>query len=1192
MKKLRTKLFLLAFFVMSVHAASATECLTCHQSNVSSFPLINESLFGVHRNVNTTDGIGNLTSADCMTCHYSANILNIPHSFPVLTHTCDDCHSGGTFPSPKVYNHDHTGNITVNFTCSTCHNKTSNLFRYSENASASHYGRNASFNISPGEPYCAYCHENSSSIYKDAMQNPDNSMRGNHTSGIINPDHPAGRPDCTTCHGTDRIHGTNLTKPTPDSVFCKNCHDKDTIKKDKHAGYVECIRCHADKNSDIHNIKYLLQNGTYQGINATGCGDCHGTPFIPIKPQLPTADCTTCHLGNGLTKFAEAPHLPSPMNHSSNPNSGRLWNGSQPAYWNSQINACRYCHGDKLHDINPLGNVSNIAAGNYINQSITNTSYWCANCHYGGNNSSGNYLYNGTSLNPIPPEIQNKFGLVPARASDGTNFHNHSFDRYSDDMCITCHSSSPNFQTGADSFVHNVSIGAGGPDCISCHDINGGTAPLDKRIDISIFNKSVHFGVNGGGNGACWACHGNGTQPIGHPSGYKSPKKCSNDECHSIYQKFRAPMIYSHFKNASLNDNPTNAANYNVTTSVDCQDCHVNSVNSYGMNINSTVSHFASRDLFDTINCMYCHMDKDNSKKWGNAPLVYKNTTTLVKLDREDNKFTVNENGSMDLGSNFRLKILEISSVRESALVELIKDNISVDKRLIGIGNYTYEEYVTIDNGSTQVPVIVLNVTSIFKGNATSFIKFEGFRLNRAHLENKLESCLACHMHASPETTYKVLERVNSSDRDKIFYIKEIANFTDKKIYNETIAYDLLNGTTSKDQHIDLQPEKTKSLYESEIWHISEDTALTVKGVDSKSEAVFLSLQTGDYSYESVVNRGGLFEFNATINYLGNQPKNISIFRARVSGIVQGNPRNMVILDNVTAFSPDIKNITSNKTIEGYNASWLWENSTINIGKIPDNFHSPQVFDGTNGGGNCVSCHGKEGFSGKKVLALGIHEMINGGGNNSCRACHGGKEDIKSHPVGYKTPKKCLSCHTTIVDNYGATYIGDEEHRYGQCETCHVLNTHEIIELHMVPIVKNVSISRNDSMITLNASAIAGYKMKVRDARYYIDSSQEKFKMYPVDGVFDSNEEEISAKINVSGLSVGKHTVYVEAMERDNNWGDPASLDFTVNGVTVPNNVNLKSNLTIMLGTFTLTFTAIALFVAFVLNRRSKKRKQ
>lgn len=1179
-------LALLAYLSLN-YSGSAFEldCTVCHNSSQGGglYPAINTLVFGNHTNVNASDGAGNLTSWDCMACHYSADKFNLPHTLPISTYTCEDCHISnisGIVPADRmVYNHNRTGNVSVIASCADCHNKTSNLFRYSANASASHYGRNASFGISPGEPYCAYCHENSSSVYRDLMQNQTNAMLGNHTFGRLNASHRAGYPNCTTCHWTDTIHGTNLTKPVPNSSFCINCHKEDRLQKGMHAGKVECKSCHTEVDSDIHNIKYLLQDGTYRSSNATTCLDCHGGnpwPTFKLTFSALVANCTTCHLGNGLIKFAGAPRFPSPLMHSSNPVSGGLWNGTQAAYWDSQVNACYYCHGYKLHDTDPLGNVSNITAGNALNQNITNTSFWCANCHYNGSDPAGNYSYNATSYSPVPPEMQNKSGLVPATATDGTTFYNHSLAEYSDLACKTCHA--PDSPATSALFIHNVGAGGGGPDCISCHDSRGGGAPADKRIDVVSFNLSVHYGMNGGGNGACWACHGNGTQPPGHPAEYKSPKKCSNDACHSLGQEFRAPMIYSHFRNASLIDNPTNAFNSNVTTSNDCQGCHANSVNSQGRNINSTVSHFASGDLFDSINCIYCHLNEDNSREWGNATLIYENRTALIELNRENNKFTAREGEYVDLGFGFILKILEVSSVRSSVLMELIKESIIVDKRLAGIGNYTYEEYLTIDNGTEKVPVIVINITGIFKGNDTGFIQFEGFRLKRVHPEKKITSCYSCHVKAMPKAKYRVIERV-SSEKDEIYYTKETANFTDNKIFDENVVLQLLGVLTDEDKHVTIQPEKRRSLYEGQVWNISEGTSLVVRGVDTKSEVVILQLRTGNYFYEDIVNRGGIFEFTPQINYLGNQPKNITVFRARVSGIIQARPKNMVVIEDVVSLSPDIRKINANQTLAGYNTSWLWENSTISVGKIPDNFHSPQIYDGGNGGGNCLSCHGGEGFSQKKVLSLGKHDILNGGGNNACRACHGGTADIQAHPAGYKNPRNCLSCHAATNNNYNAVYIGDEEHKNEKCETCHVSNIHEITGLHMTPSVKKTVIAKENNMTILRASVTAGYKMKVRDARYYIDTPLNKSGMSPADGVFDSQAEDVFARMDLSKLSSGKHVVYVEAMERKNNWGVPSSVEFIIEGgsLKVPETKNTSM--------LTLADMLAILMIVFVLRR-------
>jgi len=1132
------------------------------------YPAINETLFGSHRDVNTTDGAGNLSDGDCTACHYNTSNMLYP-GFTVSTYSCEDCHIKGVVSAPRVNNHIRNANISVSANCYDCHNKTSTLFKYNANASAAHYGRNASFGLSPGNQYCAYCHQNSTTAYSNVMKNVSNSMLGNHTSNVpfLLP-HPAGAslPGCTSCHGQDILHGTNISKPTPGSDFCNKCHINDRLKKDRHDGKVECIRCHTEDPSDVHSIKYILPDGSNRGINATSCGDCHDFSLQPPYFRLPFlgANCTNCHQNSGLAKFFEAPIIPTPVKHSANPNSGALWNGSQQAYWDNttQLSSCIYCHGNATHASKALGKIENIISGNMPNQSITNTSYFCANCHYNKNNPAGNYSYNGTSYSPVPPEIQNMTGMVPLAASDNTTFFNHSLDVWSDNICIRCHGSSSPSTTAY--FVHGVVPGRGGPDCISCHNVNTTGAPLDKRVNISAFNIGVHSSLNGGGNRACWACHGNGSEPSGHPPEFKSPKRCSNNDCHSLNQTYRAPMVYSHFRNASLNSNPNNVVNFNVTTTGSCQECHVNSIAAQGSNINSTVSHYASLDeLPDSINCKYCHLNKNNSEKWGNATLINKNRTDLVELDREKNKFIVKTGDFVDLGFRFRLRLLEVSSGRESALIELIKDGKPVDRALVGIGNYTYEEYLTIGDSNSIVnsPVIVLNITAIFKDSNGGFIQFEGFRLERVHIENKVTDCYLCHLYTKPRLNYRVIERVNNTP-DVIFLARELVNLTDKKAYNESTALGIISNLTDTDAHVNFASGRSKSLLEGETWNISEDISLLVKGVSIQSDEALLMVRAGNYSYEDVVKRGEVFEFSPPINYLGYESKNVTVFRANISGIVQAKPKNMVILEDVVALSPVIIGIEVNQTFEGYNASWLWENSTITLGKIPENFHSPQLFDGRDGGGDCLSCHGSNGFvQGKIITSLGMHETLNGGGNNACHACHGGIDGAKTHPTTYKTPRPCLSCHGSLTDNYSAPYIGDEPMRNDTCQNCHVVNTHDIVKLFMLPAVKDIALLNQENRTMLKALAVAGNEMRVRGARYYIDSPDEKFNMSPVDGAFDSHSEEIFADINVSKIAPGKHIIYVESMERNNKWGDAASLAFTLGDGNLSIEGNKKSSI-------------------------------
>ncbi len=1147
MKKI---LYILAFFTFVFLAdtggALFENCMSCHNFDTGTppgiYPAINTSFFGVHRDINITDGVGILSDVDCSVCHYDVSKM-FSSGFTAATYKCEDCHINGVIQgAPKVYNHTRNANISVNASCIDCHSKTADLFKYNSNASSAHYGRNASFGIATGEAYCVYCHRNSSTIYNDVMRNQNNAHINDHTTGIINPGHPAGRPDCPACHGQDKLHGSNISKPVLNSSFCENCHRNDQIKKNMHNGKVECINCHTEMQSDIHNIKYVMQDGSFRGINATGCGDCHDSNFN-FKPPISAANCATCHQGNGLPGFATAPKIPTPVKHSANPYNGSLWNGSQPAYWTSQQAACNYCHGNTIHESKALGDIEYISSGNLPGQVITNTSYWCANCHY-KDTPAGNYSYNASAFSPVPPEIKNNTGMVPQNARDGMLFFNHSLQGWSDNTCKLCHSTdSPNFST---QFVHNVSAGGGGAGCISCHNVNGTGAPADKRVDILAFEKGVHKNLNDGGNRACWACHGDGTEPAGHPAQYRSPRKCSDDNCHSLSQSYSASMVYSHFRNASLNGNPGNVLNSNVTTQKSCEECHAGSATAVGNNLYSTASHYASPELPDSRNCIFCHLNKDNSEKWGSATLINRNSTSLVELDRVRNKFTLKTGQSAGLGAGFELKLLDVSNDR-TALIELFKNGISVDRNAAGPGNYTYDETLSIDNSSVKVPVIVLNLTGFFNSGNNSFIQFEGFRQKRLHNEDKTTSCYLCHVYPSQKIKYRVLERVDRNI-DDIFYTEELVNFTDEKEYNETDALRVIANLSDTDRHVDTASGGRKVVFEGEAWNISRDYSLLVKETTMESDEAYMVLRAGNFSFENIINKGEFFEYAPAIDFQGYESKNITIFRAKVSEIIQAKPRNMVVLEEVLALSPDIKKIEENQTIEGYNASWLRKNSTLTTGKIPSNLHSPALFDGINGGGDCLSCHGNDGFSEKKIISLGKHVALNGGGNNACYVCHGGREGIKEHPAGYRSPRECKSCHAATIDNYSAVYIGDEEHKNEKCDDCHVSGSHNIISFDVIPSVKKISVVKQNNGTILKAFATAGYKMRVRAARFYIDSPAEKTDMSPVDGVFDSQVEEVSAKINVTKISPGKHVIYIESMERNDKWGTPVSLPFEHNG--------------------------------------------
>ncbi|VVB97465.1 Cytochrome c7 c [uncultured archaeon] len=169
--------------------------------------------------------------------------------------------------------------------------------------------------------------------------------------------------------------------------------------------------------------------------------------------------------------------------------------------------------------------------------------------------------------------------------------------------------------------VYTLTQGGYSSDCISCH-TGSGVAPV--KIDPVAFRNGVHAGLNRNAtytgfitddvNKACWACHGNGSEPSEHPVSYPgndTPKTCIS--CHGYFQ-FGAKQVYSHYPGAG------------ISTGASCNVCHSNTL------VNKTVSytsHYSTRKgLLNTSDCGGCHANATNASKWGNAPLVLKHNSS------------------------------------------------------------------------------------------------------------------------------------------------------------------------------------------------------------------------------------------------------------------------------------------------------------------------------------------------------------------------------------------------------------------------------------------------------------------------------------------------------------------------------------------------------------------------------------
>ena len=1191
------------------------DCIYCHYNGSTYHNIdIDSANKSAHSGMNsenaTKAGIAALNGA-CWGCHDSdgnisnndvdevmGNIYNTPKK-------CDDCHLlsgsyysqaiswGGLTVTQHFYSGSEiaAGNSSSDISsCITCHeNVMEMIFPNNDtdigtfpgdgvrltggNMSFYHYGKRradlriviSGSNISD----CPYCHQNVSTAFTSAMQRPDISKN------IFN--HTDNQPDrCNDCHGAGWIHNSTLGKPSLNNDLCLSCHVSGfnltrRINETHNSTSMNCWNCHQDPDgmmsgAPAHGIMYPQENGSYMRYD-------RGTP----------ANCITCHVNNLLNISTNIATKVPGLNHSSDPYSGKKWGN----YWdnNSMITACYYCHQTDIHSFtfSLLGNVSRIKGSNRHKSQDLSTSRWCSNCHY--NDSS----YMGDILILQPPEITNS----SLSASDGTPFFNHTgFSDYNDSICMNCHFGAlSGYVESTINFSHSVSEGGGGPDCILCHDTNGIGAPFDKRIDSYLMKKGVHRDLNTNAqtppaindlSKACWACHGDGSAPSGHPRRYKTPRNCQNDECHSLAQSgFYEPMIYSHFRNSSLNDNPANATNYNITTSAECPSCHINSVVKKDSDtVPALVSHYGSRDnLVDSFNCRYCHLDRANSEDWGNATLINKEQTSLIELDKEGKQITVSEGEKFYLGEGYFLKLLEVSGKRDSALIQLIREDRIEDETLVDAGiPYQYKKEITIDNSTFKTPVIILNITSVVKGEKRGFIQFDGFRIRKIHTERENRNnsaCFACHVYrySGEKQRYEVIDREydENPSKDIIYYVQVLLDLkpgNKSKIYfnNEN---DIFNQNISGKFIPYSSPQKF--LREGEIWSIAQNYSLELSGVSSSGKEAILTLNINDFLEQRLIKTGTEINYTPGLRYKEFWNTNFTVLTANVSSIGNGST-NFVILKDVVAKSPAVMKTTADTRLLGYNASWFKPGDQFMTGRIPENLHSPNIYTDQRGWSDCVKCHD----SSKNLMIsdidavssrLGKHSKLNAEASNknilndpinkACWACHTEGKEPDSHSPTYITARACKSCHAYQEGQfYGAIDISGEPHSSETgCETCHIIGSHNLVRFQVTPVIQEAIISHTTvgrgDIIDLVIKAKAGYKMKIRATEYFIDNKSYSGKgspLLPVDGVFDSQNEEMIAHINTTGLSAGEHVIYVHAMERNNSWGEYYSLTFQVLG--------------------------------------------
>ena len=697
-------------------------------------------------------------------------------------------------------------------------------------------------------------------------------------------------------------------------------------------------------------------------------------------------------------------------------------------------------------------------------------------------------------------------------------------------------------------------------ECIVCHSSTGN---IGANFVVADFEKGIHARVNdaeGNIHRACWACHGEQ-----HPM---KKLNCSNNDCHTFDQsKYREPMVYEHFKDADLLENPENSTTSNISTTVGCAACHINSVVETTDPFRGSiykVSHYGlTNELMaypDNIltDCVYCHEDEDNAEEWGDAIDPTDQESALIC---EEEKATLYAGDLWELRNGYILKVVTVDMGGNSTFVQLIREGKILDEQVVsGDKPLVYEETITEDNSTFDQTIVSVNLTGVMRGVKGGVATFEGRTIRRIHPETTNAACYACHMEG-----YARNERYTIVDRkgNVTYYTRLLLDFDD-------------------------EDESSKTLGSGEDWDLGEGFVLTVKYIDINGNLAMLELkENGVVVEDDVVNTSEIFEYEKDISRL----TDVCVFRANVSGVFRSYGDDLVVLDDVRLISPDISEADTSDIeddddlrVDGYNVSWISIGENFG-GFEPDTFHVPPL---VNGGdivfANCVQCHDLgTGMDIKRVDAidsqLGAHARLNAGTSISddaagtdhivraCWACHGIGPEPDVHPD--KTPKACVDCHVHEILFDAVDISGVPHGKVRNCTSCHGragYDPHVITAFGAVPHIGNIELSPQSCYegdpVVVDAVAVSGWMLEVVRAEYFIDftgSDGTGTPMMPVDGAFDSNTELITATIDTTGLLAGNHTVIVHAMESEDTWGRVATATLHIKSGKKPLLASLSS---------------------------------
>ncbi|TFH47409.1 MAG: hypothetical protein E4G94_00110 [ANME-2 cluster archaeon] len=766
-----------------------------------------------------------------------------------------------------------------------------------------------------------------------------------------------GLSNCIYCH---KEGGMSPPNPSTINMSLLNQTPHMNINGGNSTNNMQCYLCHLDgtapdnKNHDPHDetelgsgIAVLRQNALNKNCASVSC---HGNTSISearfnIKSHSPTTD----------TRYVRT---------------------------NSTTAGCENCHGvlslQIFNETTQGGSGSMVLSNGPVAHYIKDPTDYDNNIHYfidsvgwemDGQNGSQGCVYchrtaNGTAFNAT-------------NISEKKDWVNH--DNVGND-CYICHI------VGTTTF-HDIGVinaSSGGPDCLYCH----GTGRPSADVNTSVFNSSIHAILNDQASNstplndtlskACWACHGNGTEPSGHPnqtvggsnpSNTTFPLNCTEGKCH-VNSTPTGTSISGNQPNITLEHVPNINSSTEVITqyAINCTDCHNNSITSHlepewglaNENDHSNVSHYGSKTnlITPTVQCTLCHKNATNGQEWGNA-----------------------------------------TQIRHPA---------------------KSSEYTFCDNCHNTTPANDFHNQSLVKpGDIHSYFDYQNDDNNEIPPMGTAEACYACH--GGFTVAVKVCEDCHltngSGPRNDTGNLRTDFNETVPIVYTHTNVSLVINLKNQSS----LFGNQTKS----SCFGFNADT------LEGSCHAV---------SYRNRSNASGFYAFyDVNSPDSDKSPYHWTYTIDRMPNTTQcqfchnqSNSAVRVSWGNATQITYQPGGIHQWYTDNDNSQCWSCHEES---GTMPVDFHSANLTSG--GGADCVSCHdlGKVALKEVDVSNMNqsgnMHKDLNNGtvtslnpDNERCWACHGdGTEPSGGHPGNFYTPYECLDCHNN--SNLSLIYTND-----------------------------------------------------------------------------------------------------------------------------------------------------------------------